>query len=128
MFSSRLFVAFYFVSLVPAIVVLCVMYMRYNLDFLSSFQISLDELVTVDGMFFARYVQLPQAVIALAMIVVVGPGLVSPDLRNNALPLYLSRAITRHHYLAGKLLAILILGSILMWVPGWVLVEFQTVL
>lgn len=127
-FRGRLLVALYLASLVPLLAVMSVMYMRYNLEFLASFQIPLDQLVIVDGSFFARYVQLPQCVLALAMIVITGPALIAPDLRNNALPLYLARAVSRHHYVAGKLLALLVLGSLLMWIPGWLLVIFQTVL
>src|SRR3954471_23928890 len=40
---------------------------------------------------------------ALFMVLVVGPTLVSRDLRFNALPLYLSRPVRRIDYFAGKL-------------------------
>ncbi len=39
----------------------------------------------------------------MLMVVVVGPGLISRDLRFNALPLYFSRPLTRSDYFIGKL-------------------------
>jgi ABC-2 type transport system permease protein len=40
---------------------------------------------------------------AMVLVVLVGPGLISQDLRYNALPLYFSRPLTRFDYFVGKL-------------------------
>jgi ABC-2 type transport system permease protein len=39
----------------------------------------------------------------MLLVTLAGPNLISLDLRNNALPLYLSRAVTRRDYFLGKL-------------------------
>jgi ABC-2 type transport system permease protein len=40
---------------------------------------------------------------AMVLVLLVGPGLISQDLRYNALPLYFSRPLTRFDYFVGKL-------------------------
>src|SRR5262249_44984097 len=44
-----------------------------------------------------------QLYIIMLLVVIAGPGLISRDLRFNALPLYLSRPVTRLDYFLGKL-------------------------
>ncbi len=44
-----------------------------------------------------------QMFLAMILVVLIGPGLVSQDLRLNALPLYFSRPLRRVDYFAGKL-------------------------
>jgi ABC-2 type transport system permease protein len=55
----------------------------------------------------------------------VGPSLVSPDMRNNAMPLYLSRPISKLNYILGKFLVLLVLGSAISWVPSVLLMVYQ---
>ena len=47
----------------------------------------------------------------------VAPVLVSPDLVNGALPLYLSRPFTRGEYILGKMAVLVTLLSLVTWVP-----------
>jgi ABC-type transport system involved in multi-copper enzyme maturation permease subunit len=58
----------------------------------------------------------------------VGPPLVSRDLRNNALPLYLCRPFSRTEYVMGKMSVILILLSAITWIPQLLLFLFQSYL
>jgi ABC-2 type transport system permease protein len=51
----------------------------------------------------------------------VGPGLVAPDLANGALPLYLSRPFSRAEYVLGKATVLVVLLSVVTWVPGLLL-------
>jgi hypothetical protein len=62
---------------------------------------------------------------AMIVVVSIGPGLISRDLRFNALPLYFSRPIRRFDYFLGKLgtitwflLMVTVVPSILAWVLG----------
>src|SRR5207237_7480306 len=62
---------------------------------------------------------------SLFLVLVVGPNLVSRDLRFNALPLYFSRPLRRFDYFLGKLgvigfflMAIAILPSVVAYVLG----------
>ncbi len=69
-----------------------------------------------------------QSMLCFFVTAFVGPGLVSPDLANNALPLYLSRPFSRTEYVLGKLTVLLALQSAMTWVPGLQLVALQSYL
>jgi ABC-2 type transport system permease protein len=80
--------------------------------------------IQVDGRFFSifMYVQGGAAVFLAALA---GPGLVAPDLANNALPLYFSRPLTRWSYALARLTVIVGMLSIITWVPGLLLFGLQ---
>jgi ABC-2 type transport system permease protein len=67
-----------------------------------------------------------QGTLAFILTSWVAPVLVSPDLVNGALPLYLSRPFSRAEYLLGKALALFALLSVVTWVPGLVLFALQS--
>src|SRR5438876_7088757 len=54
----------------------------------------------------------------MLLVVMAGPGLISRDLRFNALPLYLSRPLTRFDYFLGKLGVIAMLVGAIAVVPA----------
>ena len=54
----------------------------------------------------------------MLLVVIAGPGLISRDLRFNALPLYLSRPLTRFDYFLGKLGVIATLVGAIAVVPA----------
>ena len=63
--------------------------------------------------------------LSMILILLVGPGLISQDLRFNAIPLYLSRPVRRFDYFAGKLgvigaflAAVMIAPAVLAYVLG----------
>jgi ABC-2 type transport system permease protein len=61
---------------------------------------------------------------AMVLVLLVGPNLISQDLRYNALPLYLSRPLRRIDYFAGKLGIIVAITGLAIIVPSivaWVL-------
>ena len=62
---------------------------------------------------------------AFILTAFVGPGLVSPDLANNALPLYFCRPFSRTEYVTGKLLVIAWLLAQITWIPGLILFLIQ---
>ena len=62
---------------------------------------------------------------AMILVVIIGPNLISQDIRHNAMPLYLSRPLTRLDYFAGKLgtiaaflMAVMIVPTVLSYVVG----------
>jgi ABC-2 type transport system permease protein len=63
--------------------------------------------------------------LAFAFTSFIGPGLISPDLVNNALPLYLSRPSTRKEYVLGKLFVLVSLLSLMTWIPGTLIYLLQ---
>jgi ABC-2 type transport system permease protein len=66
-----------------------------------------------------------QSVMALFMAAFVGPGQVSPDLANNGLSLYLARPFSRVEYVLGKMSILVVLMSLMTWIPGLLLFLLQ---
>lgn len=66
-----------------------------------------------------------QGTLAFLLTAWVAPVLVSPDLVNGALPLYLSRAFSRADYVLGKAVVMLSVLSLITWVPGLTLFALQ---
>jgi ABC-2 type transport system permease protein len=77
-------------------------------------------LLKVDGSFFFVYMSV-QSTLAFLLTAFLGPGLVSPDLANGALTLYLYRPLSRTEYVLGKMSVLVITLSWLTWIPGLVL-------
>jgi ABC-2 type transport system permease protein len=124
---SRLFICLYLLCLVPAFVFLILIYLRHNAAALALFGITASELqqkMPITGTFFESYL-VAVAFPAFLVAIVVGPGLVSADLRNNGLALYLARPFSRSDYLFGKLATLALLLSGITWVPGLALFLFQ---
>ena len=124
-FRSRLFVAFFAICFLPSIGLMCLLYVFHNLDLLLQLNVDLDDLITINGEFFYFFMQVPHVVMLFALVVAIGPTMISPALRNNAMPLYLSRSLSKFHYIAGKGMVLLVLGSVVTWVPGLMLILLQ---
>lgn len=84
-------------------------------------------LVEINPAFFLKFVS-EMGSMAFILTGFVGPGLVSPDLTNNALPLYLCRPFSRAEYVFGKMSVLALLISAITWVPGLLLFGFQAYL
>jgi ABC-2 type transport system permease protein len=120
-FSSRVLSVFYALCFIPALAAISVIYLGYNLDILQSLLpeegIRTDlELVTVNAPFFLGMMSF-QATLSVLVTVLIGPGLVSPDLTNNALPLFLSRPFSRVEYVLGKFSVLFVLLSLITAAP-----------
>src|SRR5215467_7560266 len=74
----------------------------------------------VDTEFFMILV-IVQTQVAFLLNCWVGPVLISGDLTNGALPLFLSRPFSRPEYVLGKLAVLGILLSVVTWVPSLLL-------
>jgi ABC-2 type transport system permease protein len=66
-----------------------------------------------------------QGTFSFILTVLVAPPLISRDLANNALPLYLCRPLSRSEYVLGKMAVIFFLLSLVTWVPGLIIFLFQ---
>jgi len=62
---------------------------------------------------------------AFLLTAIVGPSLVSPDVTNNAMPLYLCRPFTRTEYVLGRMMVLLFLLALITWIPGMILFGIQ---
>ncbi|MFK7865439.1 MAG: hypothetical protein AB8B95_14580 [Pseudohongiellaceae bacterium] len=127
-FKSRLFAAFFVATLLFPLSLICTLYVYHNLDLLVQLEIVLSELAPIDGSLVAAVMQLPQNTILFFLVLAVGPTMISPDLRNNAMPLILSRSISKTNYIAGKMLVLLVLGSLISWIPALVIFVLQAFL
>ena len=130
-FASRLFLAFFAFCFAWPLVLLVAMYLRYNAEALAVFDVSASDLlefVQVNTWFFQNLFLRAQLYLAFVIVLVVGPSLVSADLRNRAMPLYLSRPLTRTDYVLGKLVVLGVPISAITWAPGLLLFVIQTVL
>ncbi len=123
-FRSRLFSGFFALCFVCPLVMGLIIYLHYNASALSIFGVRDLDLVTIDGDFF-RVLMYIQVALALVMTVVIGPSLISRDLANNAVPLYLARPFSRFEYVLGKMSPLLILLSAITWVPAILLFILQ---
>jgi ABC-2 type transport system permease protein len=124
LFASRRVTALYALSFAPILIAATVIYLRHNLPALEAMQIDAAALVPVDGVFFLVLLRV-QVVFAFLLTAFVGPGLVSPDLANNGLPLYLCRPFSRAEYVLGKMTALVVLTSSMTWLPLLLLVAIQ---
>jgi len=126
-FKSKAFVAFFSLCFLTPFAGLLIIYLHHNLSALQFMGMSLAQLkdaIPIDARFFAEGTAV-QSTFAFVLVLVVGPTLVAPDLRNNGLPLYLSRPFSRTEYVLGKLAVLVILLSLITWIPGLLLVLFQ---
>lgn len=78
----------------------------------------------VDGRFFYIF-SVVQGAAAYVLTSLIGPGLVAPDFTNGAMPLYFYRPFSRTQYVTGKLLTLMVLLSVVTWVPGLLLYAIQ---
>ena len=104
-----------------------IVYLHHNTNAIALFQLDVKGLIPINASFFEYFVTF-QGWLAFLIAVVTGPTLVSRDMSNNAIPLYLSRPFSRSEYVLGKLSVLLILLSLVTWVPGLLLFFFQAYL
>jgi len=124
-FESRLFSAFFALCFLLPVLLMCGIYLFHNIDLLVQMEVNLDELTEIDGNFFLLSMQYPQNFMLFIMVMAIAPVMISPDIRNNAMPLYLSRPISKASYILGKLMVLLVLGSLISWIPALPLFALQ---
>ncbi|MDB5321419.1 MAG: family transporter protein [Phycisphaerales bacterium] len=73
--------------------------------------------VEIWTLFYSQFLQI-ELYFSIVLILIVGPNLISQDLRFNALPLYFSRPLRRIDYFAGKLGIITAFLAMVMIVPA----------
>jgi ABC-2 type transport system permease protein len=122
LFRSKLQTALFVLCFFNPLICLIGIYLAHNpsvLEFASG-----SRLVQVDNRFFLFFIYV-QGVLAFVLTAFTGPGLISPDLANGALPLYFCRPFSRAEYLLGKASVLAILLSQITWIPGLALFAVQ---
>lgn len=102
-------------------------YLKHNVRALAALNLEVGGLLPINAEFFAVYLGI-QLGIGFLLVLVAGPALVSMDLANAALPLYLARPLARWEYVLGKLAVLAVLLSIPTWGFGLGLWLLQAVL
>ena len=126
-FQSKLFTALFAICFAPLLSETIVIYLHHNVSFLEGFQFKVSDLIQINAGFF-RWSLFIQGLFAFLLTVIIGPVLISRDLANNALPLYLCRPLSRVEYVVGKMSAVIILLSAMTWIPLLLLFFFQAYL
>jgi len=119
LFQSRFLVIFMAVCLFYPIGCAAFIYLEHNLQFAQRLFPRL-QIRSVDTWFFYYFCTV-QGAFAYLLAALVGPGLVSPDLANGAMPLYFCRPFSRVQYVMGKMGVLLSLLALMTWIPGLLL-------
>jgi len=122
--QSRLLMTLRNLSFIYPLGCIIYVYLANNLSVLSDLGIPAGRFLTVDRSMFLYFCWI-QGAFAYVMTALVGPSLVSPDLVNSALPLYLCRPFSRTEYVLGKMSVLVGLLSLTTWVPGLVVFLVQ---
>ncbi len=115
-FESRPLLVFFVVSLFPFLVAAAMVWVTHNPSARALLHMGAISLPQAGTVFFRTLAVSGSA--AFFMTAWVGPMLIAPDLNGGALPLYLSRPLSRPQYLLGKMGALLALLSAVTWIPG----------
>ncbi|MEP7037675.1 MAG: ABC transporter permease subunit [Acidobacteriota bacterium] len=124
-FKSKLFTTIFILCFIYPLIATILVYLHHNANALAVLQINVRELLPIDASFFLTFVEM-QCAFGFILTVLVAPPLISRDLSNNALPLYLCRPLSRAEYVLGKMAVVVFLLSLITWIPGLLLFFFQS--
>lgn len=123
LFRSKFMVVLFVICFFYPVACALMIYLAHSASFLAQLGVP-GGLVSIDNKFFFNFISV-QGVFAFLLTAFAGPGLISPDLANGALPLYFCRPFSRAEYVLGKSSVLAILLSQITWVPGLVLFIMQ---
>jgi ABC-2 type transport system permease protein len=116
--ASKIFLVFLIASLIVPLVMACWVYLSHNAQLLEkALGIQLDGFAQVNADVFLAFMGVQIMPLGFILVLMVAPQLISADLANNALPLYLARPFNRIDYILGKMSVLLILLSAVTWIP-----------
>lgn len=126
-FQSKLFIAAFVACFIYPLLASILIYLHHNAEALAVLEVAVRRLVPIDTEFFLTLV-VWQGMAAFFITLLIGPPLVSRDVTNNGLPLYFCRPFSRAEYVLGKMSVLLILLSLITWIPILLLFLFQSYL
>jgi len=124
LFQQRLVILVMIVALIWPLLCALFIYLSNHAELLKGFGKQFQSFVQVNGNFFMIFMRI-QAFFAVFLAALCGPGLIAPDLSNNALPLYFSRPLSRVDYALARLTTLLGMLSLITWIPGLLLFGIQ---
>jgi ABC-type transport system involved in multi-copper enzyme maturation permease subunit len=125
LFKSRFFVILLILSLIPILFFAGYIFIANNKTVQLLMQIRSAGFFSVGNEYFIM-IMFAQTQAAFLLNCWVGPVLISGDLTNGALPLFLSRPFSRADYVLGKLAVLGLLLSAVTWVPCLLLFSLQS--
>lgn len=123
LFRSKFMTALFVICFFYPVLCLALIYLAHSVSFLQQLGVP-SGVISIDNKFFFNFMTV-QGVFAFLLTAFAGPGLISPDLANGALPLYFCRPFSRAEYVLGKSSVLAILLSQITWVPGLILFIMQ---
>ena len=123
LFRSKFLTGLFVVCFFYPLTCLLMIYLAHSASFLQQIGVPAGVL-SIDNKFFFHFISV-QGGFAFLLTAFAGPGLISPDLANGALPLYFCRPFSRAEYVLGKSSVLAILLSQITWVPGLILFVMQ---
>jgi ABC-2 type transport system permease protein len=122
---SRFLNIFYLATFLYPLICALLIYVQHNASVLNLLGAqNASRFISINVVFFMSVLGW-QSMLALFLAAFIGPGQVSPDLANQALPLYLSRPFSRFEYVLGKMSVLVVLLSLMTWAPGLLLFALQ---
>lgn len=128
--SSKLFAGFLILCWLWVLAVAVLIYLPHNLGIIEAFQLKPENVSSFfqdygPDFFYPWFVRSYGVISSFVVAFVLGPALISADLRNNGLPLYLARPFSRPEYLLGKATVLIAMISAVTWVPASLLYLLQ---
>ena len=125
LFQQRLVVLLTVAAMIWPLLCACFIYLTNHAELLKGlFGREFETFIEANGNFFMVFMNV-QAAFATFLAALIGPGLIAPDLANNALPLYFSRPLTRSDYTWARLIVLFGMLSLITWIPGLLLFGMQ---
>jgi ABC-type transport system involved in multi-copper enzyme maturation permease subunit len=113
---------------VPAFVVLTLLYISEQMEKVKTVIRGEKVPLQIDPKFFADYLANGGLLFLLVLVLAFGAaGLISEDLKHNALQIYFARPLSRKDYIAGKLAVVAFFVLTLTAVPGLLLIALKLV-
>ena len=126
--KSRFLTIFFLASFIYPLIAALFIYVKHNASALSLLGVTnANNLISINTTYFLNFLGW-QSMLALFLAAFTGPGQVSPDLANNALSLYLARPFSRVEYVLGKMWILIVLMSLMTWIPGLLLFMLEAYL
>jgi len=124
LFQRRLVVLLMVIALIWPLLCAAFIYLSNSADLLRGLDRGFLDFIQINGRFFLTFMNV-QSAFTIFLAALAGPGLIAPDLTNNALPLYFSRPLVRTEYALARLTTLFGMLAIITWIPGLLLFAMQ---
>ena len=125
LFQQRLVIIVLMASIIWPLACAAFIYVSNHSELWQGMAPDMARFLEINGRFFLVFMNF-QASVAVLLAALSGPGLIAPDLANNALPLYFSRPLSRVEYVLARMTVLIGMLSLVTWIPGLLLFAMQS--